>query len=197
MFEILKSKKQSDRIVLAAVPLMAVCSTAISSLLAALIALIAVIAAGTTVSLLKPFLNGKTAPFAQITVAVGAIGILSAVCSVFASETVGELGIYLPLISVTAVLLMDSDAALNSGALDTLKNSALLGGANALFLLCSGIIRELLGFGSLFGADVYSSWFSPIGFFTTPAGGLFTAAVLAVCYRFAVKAFGSRKGAHS
>ena len=61
--------------------------------------------------------------------------------------------------------------------------SAVLGGG---FLILSSLIREVLGLGSLFGIDLYTKYFSPIGFFATPAGGFLIAALGVILYRLFV-----------
>lgn len=195
MLDVLKTKSTYSRMILSAIPLVAVCSTAANALIAAVISLVAVLLAGICISALKPFLNDKTAPFAQIIIAVGVIGILSMVGSLFAKELISDMSAYLPLIAVTTVLLLNADFALNNTVVTTLIGGGIIGGASSLFIICCGILREILGRGSLFGIELYTPWFSPIEFFATPAGGLFTAAVLAIVYNLLVGKLKNRKEA--
>ncbi len=195
MLDVLKTKSTYNRIILAAVPFMAVCSTLISSLLASCISLLAVVITAITVSALKQLLNEKTATFAQIIIAIGVVGVLSMLFSLFAKEVIGELIAYLPLAAVTSVLLINSDFSINNTVITTLVGSGTVGIANALFLVLSGAVREILGHGSICGAELYTKWFSPMDFFTTPAGGLLTAALLTVVYNLLVNGFISRKEA--
>lgn len=64
-------------------------------------------------------------------------------------------------------------------------------------LLCIGIIREILGSGSVFGFS-FGDWFEPIAFFVTPAGGFFVfGVVIAVVnilsnYKVSSKKFGCK-----
>ncbi len=195
MLDVFKTKSTYNRIVLAAIPFMAVCSTLISSLLAAGISLLAVVITTVIVSALKRILNEKTATFAQIIIAIGVVGVLSMLFSLFAKESIAELSAYLPLAAVTSVLLISSDFALNNTVIVTLVGSGTVGIANAMFLVLSGALREILGLGSICGADLYTKWFSPIDFFTTPAGGLLIAALLTMLYNLLVNGFMSRKEA--
>lgn len=187
MLDILKSKSVYTNIVLAAVPLAAVCNTALSSLLAAVISLASVITTGVIVSALKNLLTEKIAPFAQLIISAGIVGILSALISLFAKEQISSLGIYIPLITLNTALLLNFDFALESGIKDTLLRGLVTAGAGSALILVSGIIRELLGCGSLFGFDLYSKVITPIDFFKTSAGGLFTLAILSIVYALLVK----------
>ena len=193
MLDVLKIRATYDRMILAAIPLMTVCTTAASALLASVISFVTVLAAGVCISALKPWLSHKTAPLAQIIIAVGLVGARSMVISVFAKDIIKEIAVYLPLIAVTTALLINCDYALNNRITSTLLYGCVIGGANSLFLLTGGIVREILGKGSLFGFNIYTDLFSPAEFFATPAGGLLTAALLTVIYNLLVKAASSRK----
>ena len=156
--------------------------SALSSLLVGVISLVAVCLSAVAVCLLKPLLNEKTAPFAKIIISVGVVGALTMCSALLMNKTADSVALYLPLISLTTVLLTDTKTIINSKPLDTLKLSAVMGGLSADLLLTAGILRELLGAGSFFGLDVYTKVFSPIAFFTTPAGALFIVGLLAIGY---------------
>lgn len=161
---------------------MLISATALSSLFVGVVSLIAVCLSSLAVCLLKPFLNEKTAPFAKIVIAIGVVGVLTMCASLFMKKTVDSVSLFLPLVSVTTVLLTDTKQILDSSILDTLKSSALIGGLAADLLLTVGIFRELLGLGSFFGLDVYTKFFAPMTFFTKPAGALLLAGLLAIGY---------------
>lgn len=156
--------------------------SALTSLFVGVVSLFAVCISALALSLLKPFLNEKTAPFAKITIALGAVGVLSMLASLFMKQTVDSVAVFLPLISVTTVLLTDTNHILEQSLESTLKHSALIGGLSADFLLTVGVLREFLGAGSFFGLDIYTKLFSPAEFFLKPAGALLIAAFLAIGY---------------
>ena len=110
------------------------------------------------------------------------VGILTMLASLFMKSTVDNAAVFLPLISVTTVLLTDTKQILKSDLVSTLKESALLGGLSADFLFTVGLLREFFGAGTFFGLDVYTKLFTPAEFFLKPAGALIIVAVLAICY---------------
>lgn len=193
MFDILKDKTVYSKMILATIPLTAVCTTAFSSLLSAFAMILTVVLSALCVNLLKAFLNPKTAKFTHIIIAVGIVGIFTAIINIFAKDTISDIGFYLPLLAVTATVLADSDFALDSNLTTTVAGGAVTSGASGIFLLVCGIIREVLGMGSFFGVDLYTKWFSPLDFFKTPAGGLLTAAVLTVVYNLLVIKTGKKE----
>ncbi len=182
MLNILKDKRIYTGIILSALPLTAVCTTAISALIAAVISLISVLSTGLVISALKKFITDKTAPFAQLVISAGFVGILSAVFSLFAQKQIGALGIYIPLITLSTSLLLNCDYTLNNGIKKTALQGAVTVGASSLIIILCGILREFLGLGALFSIDIYTKHITPITFFTTPAGGLLTLALLSVAY---------------
>ena len=154
--------------------------------------LLAVCLSSVAVCLLKPFISGKYAAVAKIIISVGVVGILTMTASLFMKKTVDSVALYLPLISLTTVLLVDTQEILNYSPVKALKVSALIGGLGADLLLTVGFLRELLGLGSFFGLDVYTKLFSPITFFATPAGALLLLGLLAIGYNLLASAIEKR-----
>lgn len=192
MFDILKDKNVYNKIILSIVPLTAFCSTALSSLIAGIIIIFAVTLSWTAVSALKQFLTSKTAPFVRIVIAVGIVGILTMLCQLIFKDTVSSIGIGLTLISVTTVLLVSTDDVLAEKPFSVLKYGAIISTASAGFLFVIGFLKEFLGTGSVFGFDIYTSFFAPFEFFKTPAGALLLCAALTVLYSVLVKLFEKR-----
>lgn len=190
MFDILRTKEIYYKIILAALPLMAVCRDAKSALIGALATIITVVLAALFVNLAKPLLSKKTAAFAHLVFGVGVIGVFSAIFSIFLKATIEEITLYLPLIAVTATFLADTNFAVENSVLTTVTGSLLTSATSGAFLFVSGVIREFLGMGSLFGLDIYTKWFTPMDFFKTSAGALAVAATLTVIYNLLVKAWG-------
>ncbi len=188
MFGILRTKEIYYKIILAAIPLMAVCRDAKSALVGAAATVTTVVLAALFVNLTKPLLSKKTAAFAHLLFGVGVVGVFSAFFSIFTKEIIEEITLYLPLIAVTSTFLADTDFALENSVLTTVTGSLLTTATSGAFLFVSGVIREFLGMGSLFGFDIYTKWFIPMDFFKNPAGALAVASVLTVIYNLLVNA---------
>ncbi|MEE0928643.1 MAG: Rnf-Nqr domain containing protein [Acutalibacteraceae bacterium] len=177
----LAKKYLSDNLLLAVLPLMVVCKTAPDALLAAAIIVIALPLTDLSARILHKLLNSSALLFARMVFAVGYIGILATVCTLFAKTQVENLGIYLYLPAVTTLFFaMEKN---ETSLPETLKDSAISSASFFVVLFISGILREFLGLGSLFGVEIYTKLFAPIGFFASPAGGLFTAAIFLILCR--------------
>lgn len=183
----LKDSKVTGKIILSVVPLTAVCGTALSSVIAAIILLITVASTWALLPLIKQFLSEKTAPFVRIIIALGVIGTLTMVSTVFFKEATNSIAVYLPLIAITVIMLSAINENIESTPIQALKLGATLGGFGSVFLFAVGVLKEFLGMGSLFGFNVYTKLFAPIEFFKNPAGSLLICAGLAIIYNLAVK----------
>lgn len=183
----LKDSKVTGKIILSVVPLTAVCGTALSSVIAAIILLITVALTWALLPLIKQFLSEKTAPFVRIIIALGVIGTLTMVSTVFFKEATNSIAVYLPLIAITVIMLSAINENIESTPIQALKLGATLGGLGSVFLFAVGVLKEFLGMGSLFGFNVYTKLFAPIEFFKNPAGSLLICAGLAIIYNLTVK----------
>ena len=188
----LKDRQVYYKIILSVVPLTAVCNTALSSLIVAVISLITVASVWVLLPLLGRFLTEKTAPFVRIIIALGVIGTLTLISTVLFKDATQSIALYLPLIALTTVMLHPINENTKALPLDALKLGATLGGFGSAFLFLVGVLKELLGMGSLFGLDIYTKLFAPIEFFKTPGGALLICAVLTIAYNLAVKYLGKR-----
>ena len=188
----LKDRQVYYKIILSVVPLTAVCSTALSSLIAAVISLITVALVWVLLPLLSRFLTEKTAPFVRIIIALGVIGTLTLISTVLFKDATQSIALYLPLIALTTVMLHPINENTKALPLDALKLGATHGGFGSAFLFLVGVLKELLGMGSLFGLDIYTKLFAPIEFFKTPGGALLICAALTIAYNLAVKYLGKR-----
>lgn len=192
MLSILKDKNTYSKIIIKTLPLTLVSVSALTGLYVGIVSLLAVCLSSVAVCLLKPFISGKYAAVAKIIISVGVVGILTMTASLFMKKTVDSVALYLPLISLTTVLLVDTQEILNYSPVKALKVSAIVGGLGADLLLTVGFLRELLGLGSFFGLDVYTKLFSPITFFATPAGALLLLGLLAIGYNLLASAIEKR-----
>lgn len=186
----LKNKEVFYKIVLSVIPGVAVCATALSSVVFGAISFVTVVVSWLLVCLIKNFLTEKTLPFAAAVISLGITGVLTMVASLFFKSYLEDVAYYLPLLAVTTTLLISKENVFGT-IKNTLVTSLWSGGVGAVFLIITGILKEFLGNGSLFGFDIYTKIFSPAEFFKSSAGGLLIAAGLTVVYNLIVK--GSEK----
>lgn len=85
------------------------------------------------------------------------------------------LGAFVPLIVVNCIIMGRAEAFASR---NTVTRSCLdglgMGAGFTLALLCVGLVRELLGSGSILGVAVFSSSFEPWIIMLLPSGGFFT-----------------------
>ena len=189
MLKVLFDRKVYYPLFIAAVPLLATVCSVLTAVAAALISVITITLSALIISALKGFLNKTTAPFAQLIISVGIVGMLTIPLSLILPDEVEALGIYLPLLAVIAPIVTDYgrylESSVGKAALDALIPAA---GHGVLIIIC-GIIREVIGLGSILGIDLYTKWLAPVAFFATPAGGLLLLGLLLIAYNVIVKHF--------
>lgn len=182
MLDMLREKQLYESWMLAVIPMLAVCNTLKSGLIISALVLITLLLSALCVFLLKSFLTEKTAFFAQVVIAAGISGGSAMLLRLFFDEDITALGIYVPLVTIAAVLLVRGDYIINTDLFGVLVGCGLSSVVGVGLILVSSIIREILGYGSLLGFDLYGKFFTPISFFASPAGGLLTAAIIAIVY---------------
>lgn len=113
----------------------------------------------------------------------GRWAVLLAISAVFATlartalrltfpEITAELGVFVPLIAVNALLLSRlDDVAAEASPAAALADSLGMGLGYALALTLIGVVRELIGCGSVFGAQVLGAGYEPMLLAVLPAGG--------------------------
>lgn len=89
------------------------------------------------------------------------------------------LGVYLPLIVVNCIIFGRAEMfASKNKVLPSILDGLGMGVGFTATLLAMGIVRELLGNGTVFGAPILSSFMPPIIVFLLPPGGFFVFGIL-------------------
>lgn len=146
------------------------------------IAVIAVLTASNIViSLLRNFIPDDVRIPAYIVVIAGFVTILEMVLEAYVPALYDTLGIFLPLIVVNCIILGRAEAfAADHGVVD----SAIDGLANGLgytwVIASMGIIRELVGTGSVFGISVFPQEYALPFFQQVPASFMILGIYIAV-----------------
>jgi len=119
------------------------------------------------------------------------VTVVRMVLNKFMPDLYDSMGVFLPLIVVNCIILGRAEAFASKN--DVLA-SAVDGFANGigytLALTCVGIIRELLGNGSLFGLQL---WNFKIGFFSNAAGAFFVYGICIAVYTLIYDKFTEKK----
>ena len=131
------------------------------------------------ISLLRKFIPKKIRIPAYITIIAGFVTIVQLFVKAFSPALDKSLGIFLPLIVVNCIILGRAEMyASKNKVLPSIVDGIGMGVGYTAALLAMGIIRELLGFGTVFGIDILSKFMDPILIFIMPPGGFFVFGIL-------------------
>lgn len=131
------------------------------------------------ISLLRKVIPNKVRIPAFITVIAGFVTIVQLIIKAFAPDLDTSLGVFLPLIVVNCIILGRAEMyASKNKVLPSIVDGLGMGVGFTAALLAMGIIRELLGAGTIFGLPVLSGFMDPIIIFLLPPGGFFVFGIL-------------------
>ena len=163
-------------LVLGTCPTLAVTTGAINAIGMGAAATVVLIMSNMIISLLRKVIPDKVRIPAYITIIAAFVTIVQMVVKAFFPEINAALGIYLPLIVVNCIILGRAEMfASKNPVLPSILDGLGMGIGFTAALLCMGIIRELLGSGSLFGVTVLPF---KILIFILPPGGFFVFGIL-------------------
>lgn len=125
------------------------------------------------IGLVRGMLPENARPFAYVLIIGLFVSAAQMLLSAFFSGLSADLGIYVPLMAVSCILLCrvngaDEKPHVASAVVDGLITGLLF--AAALVVLSA--VRELLGYGTLFGAAVFGEGFEPVLVLKAVPGGL-------------------------
>lgn len=152
-------------------PALAVTSEAINALTMGLSVMFVITANNTVVSLIRRFVNQKVRVPVYITSIATIVTLVQLVLQAFAPELYKALGIYLALIVVFAIILARAEVfASKNSVVPSFFDGLGMGCGFCVALIIIGVIRELLGAGTIFGMHVMGSWYNPALIMILPPG---------------------------
>jgi len=162
------------RLVLGTCPTLAVSTSAVNALGMGVAVIAVLTCSNVVISALRKVIPGKVRIPAYITLIAGFSTLAQMIISAFSPELNAALGVYLPLITVNCIILGRAEAFAGqnpvlASACDGLGMG--IGYTAAIFLM--GCVRELLGAGTIFGANLLPASAEPILIFILPPGGFF------------------------
>lgn len=167
------------RLVLGTCPTLAITTAAFNAIGMGIAATLVLIGSNAVISLIKKFIPDKVRIPAYITVIAGFVSIIQLLVKAYAPALDETLGIYLPLIVVNCIILGRAEMfASKNSVVPSILDGLGMGIGFTAALLCMGIIRELLGAGTVFGIPILSGFMPPIIIFILPPGGFFVFGML-------------------
>lgn len=167
------------RLVLGTCPTLAVTTAAINGLGMGAAATFVLVCSNIVISLLRRVIPDKVRLPAYIVIIAGFTTIVQMLVKAYLPDIDKALGIYLPLIVVNCIILGRAEMfASKNRVLPSILDGLGMGAGFTAALLAMGIIRELLGAGTVFGLPVLSGFMDPIVIFLLPPGGFFVFGIL-------------------
>lgn len=157
-------------------PTLAVTTSASNAIGMGVAATAVLVCSNAVISLLRKVIPDKVRIPAYITIIAGFVTIVQMIVKAFAPAINDSLGIFLPLIVVNCIILGRAEMyASKNPVIPSILDGLGMGVGFTCALLCMGIIRELLGSGTLFGIEILPV---QILIFILPPGGFFVFGML-------------------
>ena len=175
-------------------PTLAVTTSAINGLGMGLTTMVVLALSNVMISLLRNIIPDKVRIPAFIVVIASFVTMVELLLEGFIPFLYDALGIYIPLLVVTCIILGRAEAfASKNPVLPSLFDGIGMGLGFSFALTCIGAVRELIGAGTLFGAHIMPASYVPCTIFIMAPGAFFVLATLtALQNKF--KAIGEKKG---
>lgn len=167
------------RLVLGTCPTLAISTKAMNGIGMGLAAIFVLVGSNLVISLLRKIIPDKVRIPAYITIIAGFVTIAQLIIKAYAPAIDNDLGIYLPLIVVNCIILGRAEMfASKNKVLASVVDGVGMGIGFTAALLSMGIIRELLGAGTVFGFTVFAGKIEPLLIMGIPPGGFFVFGIL-------------------
>lgn len=153
-------------------PVLAVTNSAINALAMGLATTFVLLASGTLISLLRRSIPKQVRIATYIVIIATFVTMVDYTIQAISLDLYNALGAFIQLIVVNCIILGRAEAyASRNPPLKAVTNALGMGIGFTFALLCLGVVREVLGAGSLFGFDLFGPRFEPWVVMVLPAGG--------------------------
>lgn len=160
------------RLVLGTCPTMAITTSAINGIGMGLAATFVLIGSNVVISLLRHFIPDKIRIPSFIAIICTFVTIVQMLMQAFLPSLYASLGMFIPLIVVNCIILARAEAfASKNGVLLSAVDGVSMGLGFTCAITLIGIIREILGNGTVFGAKLFGEAYQPMLLLILPAGG--------------------------
>lgn len=174
-------------------PLLAVSTSIIDGLIMGLCVIVALVLSSIAISLTARFIPDSIRVIIYMVIIATFVAAEELLLRAFLPEVAENLGIYLPLITVSGIVLARSEKAAAEGVGESVLNalSAGLGFFAAMFVM--SFIRELIGNGTLFGLRIIPEQYC-MRLLVSPAGAFITFGLLLAVFNVAVSRIRVKEG---
>ena len=177
-------------------PTLATTTSALNGLMMGLTVICVLTLSNMLISLLRRFIPSQVRIASYIVVISGVVTAIQLLLKAYLPAIDKSLGLFIPLIVVNCIILARAEAyASKNGVLPSILDGFFMGVGFTFALTLLGMIRELLGAGTLFGADVLLRFgYTPMLLFIQPAGAFITLGFLIAAVTAVRNAISEKKG---
>lgn len=171
--------------VLGMCPALAVTNSAMNGLAMGLATTFVLVSSSILVSLLRNVIPKQVRITAYILIIATFVTVIDFVLAAFAPAIHKELGAFIALIVVNCLILGRQEAFASKNKVGlAIMDAAGMSAGFTFALVCIGIIREILGSGSLFGLSLFGENFQPWVIMILPPGGFFALGFLLLFFNW-------------
>ena len=175
----LLNENPTFRLVLGTCPTLAVTTSAINGIGMGLAATFVLICSNVVVSLVRKLIPDKARIPSFIVIIATFVNIVQLMMQAFLPSLYESLGIFIPLIVVNCIILARAEAfASKNGPLHSAVDGLGMGLGFTCAITLIGIVRELIGNGSVFGINILGASYEPMLLFVLAPGGFITYGLL-------------------
>ena len=184
------------RLVLGTCPTLAVTTSALNGLGMGAAATFVLVCSNIAISLLRKFIPDQVRIPAFIVVICTFVTMVQLLMQAFVPSLYDSLGMFIPLIVVNCIILARAEAfASKNGPVISAVDGLGMGLGFTLALTLIGIIRELIGSGTIFGLNVLGASYEPMLLIVLASGGFLTFGLLLGVFNLIVKKLEKKKTA--
>lgn len=178
-------------------PALAVSNTAVNALAMGLASTFVLLGSSLLISLLRNFIPKQVRIASYIIIIATFVTAVDYIIHALSLELYNALGAFIQLIVVNCAILGRAEAfASKNPVRHSLVNGLGMGAGFTLALVMVGAVRELLGFGSLFGIALFGDQFQPWAVFILPPGGFFVLSLWLMLFAVVAKRRAAKEVAH-
>ena len=158
---------------------LAVTTSAINGIGMGLALTAVLVASNVAISILRNIIPDKIRIPAYVVIIATFTTIVDMLLEAYVPALYEALGLFIPLIVVNCLILARAEAfSSKNGVIASLTDGIGMGLGYALALTILGIIREILGAGTIFGIQIMPAGFEPVGMMLMPPGAFLTLGLL-------------------
>ena len=160
-------------------PTLAVTTSAKNGIGMGLATMVVLIMSNLMISLLRKIIPDAVRVPVYITIIASFVTVIEMVMHAYVKDLYDSLGIYIPLIVVNCIILGRAEAYANKNTpILSMFDGVGIGLGFTIGLTLIGIVRELLGNGTVFGLQIMPKSYEPIAIFIMAPGAFFVLAML-------------------